>query len=103
MNEAGVSAPDSPHPRRRRDGSTAAASEPSPAGVASTISPLSTHGGGSSVLTAAASFEKYRVIGRWFRLPISPSSPYRKSTGSHSTGVGGGMDRWNGQYSRLAT
>ena len=50
---------------------------PSASGI--TISPSITHRSGSSALIAATSSGKYRVIGRSFRLPISTSSPSRKT------------------------
>ena len=44
-----------------------------------TISPSTTHRGGRFAVNASTSSGKYRVIGRSLRLPISTSSPSRKT------------------------
>ena len=55
------------------------ASKSSPASVAITISPSTTHRSGSSRLIASTSSGKYRVIGFSLRLPNSISSPSRNT------------------------
>ncbi|SKV04154.1 Uncharacterised protein [Mycobacteroides abscessus subsp. abscessus] len=55
------------------------ASKSRPASVAITISPSTTHRGGSSASTAATNSGKYRVSGFSLRLPSSTSSPSRKT------------------------